>query len=246
MTIDAMDSMNPLKHIAIETSSRQGSIAIGVGAQLTKEVAFPANEEHAKALLPALAELLKVEDWSPNEVGLCSISIGPGSFTGIRIAAAFGRHFALATGAKLCAVPTLDVIAANALQLPQPPNCLVAMLPAKRDEVFAAVFQLEDGRYCRTCEAYMATPEKVLNNLSTSAAITGEGAEAHRRIIEERGNAILESSLWVPKASEVYKLGWQMAVEGQYTPSDQLVPLYLRRPEAEELWEKRQSKETKP
>ncbi len=49
---------------------------------------------------------------------------------------------------------------------------------------------------------------------------------------------MLPESLWWPRAENVYAVGRQMAAAGQYTPAGDLLPLYIRRPEAEEKWEK--------
>ncbi|MBK8269572.1 MAG: tRNA (adenosine(37)-N6)-threonylcarbamoyltransferase complex dimerization subunit type 1 TsaB [Planctomycetes bacterium] len=121
---DCLKHMPEPRIIAIETSGRSGSVAIAEGPRLIQEAEFAADQEHARDLLPLIDSLFQVHEWTPASVEQCHVSIGPGSFTGLRVAVTFARHFALATGAKICAVPTLDVIAMNALKIQPPPEAI--------------------------------------------------------------------------------------------------------------------------
>jgi len=231
--------MNEDRIIAVETSGRSGSVAVARGPDLLSERAFPANVEHARELLPAVDALCREHGWSPQELCQCHVSIGPGSFTGLRVAVTFARHLALATGARICAVPTLDVIAENCLATSSPPQHVAVILDAKRDEVFAAIYARREARYDRILDARMTKPESLLAGAPRPLAVTGEGLARHAPVFEQAGVQVLEESLWRPCAACVHKLGWRMAQQGQFTEAGNLVPLYVRRPEAEELWEKR-------
>ena len=160
--------MHDSRIIAIETSSASGSVAIGQGPRINAERSFSTQTQHARELLPTLALLYQENGWRAGEVEECYLSIGPGSFTGLRVAVTFARHLALATGARLCPVPTLDVIAANALELPQPPARLAVILDAKRSQVFGAIFSFSGNAYRADgsprliepgCSAYRAWPQ---------------------------------------------------------------------------------------
>ena len=116
--------------IAVETSGRRGSVAIALGPDLVGRCEFSADMQHARDLLPEMDRLFREHQWRPADVDQCYLSIGPGSFTGLRVAVAFARHFALATSARVCAVPTLDVIAENCRGIEQPPEHLAVVLDA--------------------------------------------------------------------------------------------------------------------
>jgi tRNA threonylcarbamoyladenosine biosynthesis protein TsaB len=225
--------------IAIETSGRRGSVALAVGPRLLAEREFPTQVEHARELLPALDSLCKDHDCAPADIQQCYVSIGPGSFTGLRVAATFARHLALATGARLCAIPTLDVIAENCTGLRPPPPHVAALLDAKREQVFAALFCFADGAYRPLGDPQLIGPTGLLANAPRPITVIGEGITYHREAVEAAGVEIADSSLWWPRAASVYKLGWALAQKGLFTPPERLVPCYVRRPEAEELWEKR-------
>lgn len=231
--------MKAVTGISIETSGRKGSVALGVGEQIIAERTFPTDREHARELLPTLEGLCREYNRPPDTIEHCYLSIGPGSFTGLRVAVAFARHFALAVGAKLCAVPTLDVIAENARDADDVPADLAVLLDAKRGQVFAAVFKLDARGYRRVVEPRMIAPAQLLAEAPRGVAVVGEGIAYHRQAVEDGGARPLDSALWWPRAASVYRLGRQIAAEGAFTDPQELLPLYLRRPEAEEVWEKR-------
>jgi len=231
--------MHEEKSIAVDTSGRRGSVALGRGPRVLAEREFPTQVEHARELLPALDALLRKQGWSPGDVECCHVSIGPGSFTGLRVAVTFARHLALATGARTCAVPTLDVIAENCAILEAPPRNVAVVLDAKRKQVFAAVFEYRAGEYVRLAGPHLDSPAAILAAAPRPIAVLGEGVEYHREEIERSGAVILDETLWLPKAANVHRLGRRLAEQGRFTAARDLVPCYVRRPEAEELWEKR-------
>jgi tRNA threonylcarbamoyladenosine biosynthesis protein TsaB len=236
--------MKPPRIIAIETSGRRGSVALALGPDLVGRREFSADMQHARDLLPEIDRLCREHQWRPDGIDQCYLSIGPGSFTGLRVAVAFARHFALATAARTCAVPTLDVIAENGRNMEQPPEHLAVMLDAKRGQVFMALFVYDGEVYRRTVGPRMAEPAAMLAAAPAPLAVIGEGIAFHRSAVEASKAQILDSSLWWPTAAGVHQVGWRMACAGAFTEPTRLVPDYLRRPEAEELWEKRHGTES--
>ncbi|NIA17164.1 MAG: tRNA (adenosine(37)-N6)-threonylcarbamoyltransferase complex dimerization subunit type 1 TsaB, partial [Planctomycetes bacterium] len=101
-------------NIAVETSGRAGSVAIGFGNRLSEEKTFSGNMRHNAELFETIIELLQRVDKSPSQIGQIYISAGPGSFTGLRIAVTLAKTMALANNAKIVAVNSLDVLAENA------------------------------------------------------------------------------------------------------------------------------------
>ena len=100
--------------LAIETSGRTGSVAIALGEQMLSEAHFSGPMRHSAEIFPAVHKLLERFSRKPKEIEHIYISVGPGSFTGLRIAVALAKTMHLANAAKIIAVDTLDVIAANA------------------------------------------------------------------------------------------------------------------------------------
>ena len=265
--------MNAPLIMAIETSGRQGSVALARGPVVLAESGFSTDREHARELLPTLDKLCREQGWRPSEIEQCYVSIGPGSFTGLRVAVTFARHLALAGGARIVAVPTLEVIAENCAILEPPPAHVAVILDAKRGQVFAAVYEraaptaspesgaiadqqmgdialptgldrhpisaLRPPAYRCLVEPCLIEPVRLLAGAPRPLAMTGEGIDYHRAALDVAEVEVLDRTLWPPQARNVHRVGWQLALAECFTPSRELVPFYLRRPEAEELWEKR-------
>ncbi|MEO1235212.1 MAG: tRNA (adenosine(37)-N6)-threonylcarbamoyltransferase complex dimerization subunit type 1 TsaB [Planctomycetota bacterium] len=122
---------DPPLHVAIETSSRRGQLALGRGDALLDTAELPAARRHNLDLVPALDALLQQHGFHPRDLGELYLSLGPGSFTGLRIAVATAKMLALTLGVRVVGVPTLDVLTA------QHPGALVA-LNVKRHTAWSA------------------------------------------------------------------------------------------------------------
>jgi len=134
--------------LAVETSSRIGSVAIALGEQILAEAAFSGPMRHSAELFPAIRSLLDRFSRKPQEIDHIYISVGPGSFTGLRIAVTMAKAMHLANPpqrTKIIAVDTLDVIAANAIDYIKEKNTelekIAAIIDAKRGQFFIAVYQ---------------------------------------------------------------------------------------------------------
>src|SRR5205085_6075783 len=99
--------MTAARILALETSGAAGSVAAADGELLLAEESLSSTARHAADLLPAMDRLCIRVGWRPGDIAQCYVSIGPGSFTGLRVAVTCARHLALATGVTLIAVPTL-------------------------------------------------------------------------------------------------------------------------------------------
>ena len=232
-----MVGIDTVKILAIETSSRWGSVAVGAGDQILELAQLPEGNRHAAELMPAIKRLTEKKGWRPEDISEIYLSLGPGSFTGLRIAIAIARAMHQAIACKLLGVPTLDVIANNA-----PPHFhyVVPMLDAKRSQVFAARYHRTPQGLTRIADPALVHPEPFLQETLELAAgapvaILGEGLTYHKIPFGEQ----LDPTLWPPSAATVYPLGRKLAAEGKYADPNTLLPAYIRLPEAEEVWRKK-------
>ena len=227
--------------LAVETSGRHGSIALGRGATCVEEVAFSTERERARDLLPAIDALVSRNGHAPGDIEHCYVSVGPGSFTGLRVAVTFARHLALATGAKLVAVPTMDCIAQNARQAAQRIERAIVILPARKGQMFAASYRRDGEVFACELPVRMAEAAAFFREAGADGAtiILGEGVGQVRDSIEAVGAIASDEERWHARAGVVYELGQRAADAGRFIAPQDLVPLYVRRPEAEEVWERR-------
>ncbi len=241
MEVQPLSNESAPRIVAIETSSRIGSVAVACGGHVSGQRQFSKAMRHAVELMPAIRDLTRQQGWKPRDIQHVYVSAGPGSFTGIRIAVAIARTLQQALGCKLISVPTVDVLAANA-----PANALhlAVLLDAKRGQVYAARYQRHagSGALHRTHGPVLADPREFLSQAPRPLHILGEGIDYHRDAIAGSEGEIIEVDrpLWQAQAAMVHKLGWALAQSGAFIDRDLLLPIYLRKAEAEEVWEKKQ------
>lgn len=100
--------------LVLETSGRTGCVALGRGGEIVREAALDASCKHARDLSTTVARLLEEEGLRPGGIEGVIVSIGPGSYTGLRVGVISAKALAYATGCKLLAVPTFAAIAEQA------------------------------------------------------------------------------------------------------------------------------------
>lgn len=229
--------------LALETSSALGGVALGRGDEVLEARELTGRRRHAVELLPAVDALCKAHAVDPPSVRRILVSSGPGSFTGLRIGITVARMIGLTSSASLIAVPTLEVIAQNALEVQAPPDRAVVVLDAKRGRVYTAAFVRRDARYVAVTTPVETDPARFLADQGAqggSCAVLGEGVLYHRAVVEASGLEILPEAVYPPRAETVYRLGVSRANAGRITDRRALVPTYVRPPEAEEKWAQRQ------
>jgi len=225
--------------LAMETSGRTGSVALATTGGRVLSSAGPLGvQSHGSELMPAVEWILREVGWPADSLTDVLVSIGPGSFTGLRVGVSMARTLSWAVGTRTVAVPTLDCLACNALSLEEPPPDLAVLLHARSDRVFCAAYELRDGRYEQTSPTQMAEPRAFLAAYPRPLAVLGEGVPNHRQVILDSGAGILDSGLWSARAENVVRVGIALAEAGRYTPGGDLIPLYIRRPDPEEKWER--------
>ena len=249
---------NPLI-LAVETSGRTGSVAIALGEKLLDEDSFTAPMRHSAEIFPAVQELLKRFSRKPKDIEHIYISVGPGSFTGLRIAVALAKAMHLANSAKIVAVDTLDVLAANATDYIKDLSSVLssvaeakeeakakeeeqvkdltriaAILDAKRGQFFIAAYEYEQGLWKKIMPDCLMTAEQFLEKFAGKSHpvwLLGEGLVYYKDRFEAEGVRFLDEKYWNPRAENVHKLGWQMALAGQFADPLTLQPTYLRKPD---------------
>ncbi|HWP35399.1 MAG TPA: tRNA (adenosine(37)-N6)-threonylcarbamoyltransferase complex dimerization subunit type 1 TsaB, partial [Thermodesulfobacteriota bacterium] len=131
-----------MKVLAIESSTPQAAVALVDGERLLAEMRVATRTGQAERLLPAIDRILGDSGVGLRDLEGLAVAMGPGSFTGLRIGLATVKGLAAALGLPVAGVPSLDALA---WQVPWPAWPVVALLDARRGELYGARFE-PDGR----------------------------------------------------------------------------------------------------
>jgi tRNA threonylcarbamoyladenosine biosynthesis protein TsaB len=234
-----------IRLLGIETATASQSVALLEDQQIVAEASWSGRGTGGGTLLPMIDALLRKARLSPRSVDAVAVSVGPGSFTGVRVGLATGKGFALGTNAKLFGVGTLEALAAS-YGLRQGTVC--AVLHAGRGEVYAAFYSCEDYELQALCPEAALSPEALALETSMPSHgdvhLVGEAVASYRdrMLAAFRGRArVTDEGLSAkPTAATVARLALrQIRRDPTGTLQDgEVDPVYLRRAEAELNWEK--------
>ena len=212
MLILAFDASTPVITVAV---ARAG----GEAREVLAEVSVSARGA-SETLLPAIDAGLDLAGERLGSVELVLAGVGPGTFTGIRIAATTARALALATGAALSKNSTLAALASPALLGGHPD--VLAVLDARRGQVFAQRFPAGGP----TTHIYCERPE---NLFVEGAPLIGDGAVRYRAALSALGSIPPDDS----PLHRVTATGHVLSADLAPVEADDLVPIYVREPDAE-------------
>lgn len=221
--------------LAIETSGRVGSIAVVEDGVVGEEQQFPHGLQHAAQIVPIIDRLCAARGWKPADLNHLYVSAGPGSFTGLRIATTLAKTMAFATGVRIVAVPTVDVLVRNAR--PEAQHAII-VLDAKRDQIFTARFERRGDDWLTREPAHLDRLSDMIARAPRPVHLIGEGLPYHQKHVPQDDGGVIATTAqaWRARAAVVGELGVRMAAAGEFADPVTLTPIYIRLPEAEEKW----------
>jgi len=199
------------------------------------------KKKHSSILLSAIKDLLKTMDLKLEKINGIAVSIGPGSFTGLRIGLGVAKGLSYACSLPLLGIPTLD---AMAFPLKEIPYLICPILESKKDEIYDVVFQGGDSLHrvmdykCEDIQSLLVR----LSPLKEEIIFLGDGIKKYRDIIKEKigkDALFIDSQINLSMAANVAFLGLNKLKKGEEDDISILTPFYLRKSEAEIVWEKK-------
>ncbi len=236
-----------MKILAIETSTLSGSVALINHAGLIGACRLGSETRHSEELMMAIDRILKQSGTLLSDLDGIAVSIGPGSFTGLRIGLATAKGLAMAKDKPMVLVPTMEVIAAA---FPRSKGLIVPILDARREEVYWSLFEYRKKDLIRLKPDQVATPQDALNEINRKRLespnpvpdeilFIGDGGLKYQKyIIEALGpRARFPSQAdFSPSAKQVAERGLLRLEKGEVCSHEQAVPLYMRATQAELKW----------
>lgn len=211
MLILAFDASTPA--ITVAVARQEGDVRHVLAETTTKLGA-------SEALLPAVHAVLGLAGESFEDVERILVGVGPGTFTGIRIAVSTARSLSLATGAPLSGNSTLSALAAPALAGGRPE--VLAVLDAKRGEIFVQRFSVEEPG-----DIFCVKPENL--SVEGGPVLIGDGAVRYRETLYGLGHIPPDDS----PSHRVTATGHILSADLKPVKVEDLVPIYVREPDAE-------------
>jgi tRNA threonylcarbamoyladenosine biosynthesis protein TsaB len=232
--------------LAIETSQHHGSLAMQLSDGRIDSEMLATKKRHDDDLLPAIDRLFARNNLKPRDLagGAVAISIGPGGFTGLRIAVATAKMFAETLGTKIIAVPSA-LVAAEAAPCAGPAataDCLIA-LSAKNNTFWQTRVERRENHWQISQQPAPGVAD------AASMSIDGIGAVlADEHLPTDARNRCEDGNLPViPPVFEAIScltVAQRMHKEGRFTDPLHLLPLYPRQPEAVTIWQQRANVES--
>ncbi len=210
--------------VALDTATALGSLALFEDGALVHEEGRRVSNAHGESLLPMLARALEARGLGPRDVHAWAVDVGPGSFTGLRIGLSTVMGVALATGAEVLAVSSLDALLEAASAVPGADDATVAVLASVPGEVFVAGRDRAGAlRLPPTCARAADLGALLASHGIERPRFVGEAAESLRALFPG-ASLLVEAPTHLPTAASVGRLA--LAGHGEAS----LAPRYLKPP----------------
>lgn len=227
-----------MRVLGVESATDVASVALVDSLGLVAEHTVRRPMRSLEWLAPAILEMLQELNLTPEAVEGVAVSVGPGSFTGLRIGIATAVGWARARGLPACGVATLEALAAT-IEAP----VVAVVMDAKRGEVAGALFERADGLLRRITEDLVGPPEEVARSFLRTRedprgwVLVGDGLSRYGEVLarELPGARFAQRALWAPRAATVAWLGRDRLLAGGGEPLGAIQPRYGRTPAFREV-----------
>lgn len=230
--------------LAIDTSTSTGGVALRNEDGLIGALSVSVDLTHSEGLMPALDALLQRCGVALQDVGAVACSVGPGSFTGLRVGVAAAQGIAAARDLPCAAVPTLELLARQA---PHAGVQLCPLIAARKGWVYTRLYAWFDGApQPRSDELYIEIDE-VVSLIKEKTLFYGPAAPSYRNILANvLGDDYVDApdTLNTPNPAVLAELAFKKIQNGGAVSADALLPHYLAASQAEVNWKQRRSVNT--
>ncbi len=224
-----------MKILGLDTATLRGSLGIIDDDEVVAEYALQREETLSARLLPAIQTLLAEARLDLHEIDGIAVSLGPGSFTGLRVGLSAVKGLALAADMPVAGIPTLDALAYN---LPFTPYQICPLLDARKGQIYTALYKNRAGGFMEQATPYQVlSPAALIETIPHQETVfLGDGVEVCREVITQR---LAEKALFAPlhlgflRGTTVAELGLQRIRRGEADDISALVPIYVRPSDAE-------------
>ena len=226
-----------MKILCLDSTAKVATAAILSDERVLAEYTVDGKRSHSELMLPMLRSLLTSTGLDADDIDLFACTVGPGSFTGVRIGVSVIKGIAFGRNKPCAAVSTLEALAENTAGMS---GLICPVMDARRAQVYNALFERRDGVLHRL------TPDRAIglselgeellrDHANTPVLLVGDGVAVARDALLSAGVTlgVVPSLLLSQNAAAIGRVALRMAKSGQTVTDEALRPIYLRMPQAE-------------
>jgi tRNA threonylcarbamoyladenosine biosynthesis protein TsaB len=229
--------------LGIESATSQVGCAIGGHEGVIASAHSLRGRRHAETITPQIDFIRRQANIDLSEIGVVAVDLGPGLYTGLRVGIATAMATAYALEVPMIGVPSLDLLA---FPVRFSPRLIVAVIDARRDEVFHACYRHVPGGIQRVTEPGVSSPDDLASEILASGdecLLVGDGALRYRESFDGLSKVdIAEQGLAYPNAGSLVQLAHARALREEFVKPWEIEPLYMRQPDAEINWSVREAR----
>jgi tRNA threonylcarbamoyladenosine biosynthesis protein TsaB len=227
--------------LGIDTATAAVGCAIGGHEGVLASFSAARGRRHAETLVPAIDHLRRAVGIELDELGAVAVDVGPGLFTGLRVGVATAKAMAQALRVPTVGVSSLDLLA---FPVRYSSRLIAAVIDARRGEVFYAFYRQVPGGAQRLSPYQLGTADELASELlarGEECLLVGDGAVRYQDVLREVARFDASDIVKAyPSAASLVELAHPRAIREEFVPATDLMPLYLRRSDAEISWDRRE------
>ena len=231
--------------LALETATTCGSLALVAEGRCLAEFSLTSSVTHSRSLLSGIHWLLAQCDLSWPQIAAIAVALGPGSFTGLRIALSTAKGLCMAAEKPLLGVETLTGLAS---QFPFSSLPICPVIDARKNEIYTAMYRCnQQGVPEKNTEAMVIKPQRLREFITAPTLLVGDALPLYGQMLKE---LLGETALLAPpeicfaRAASIGSAAWHLFRQGSFLDPATAVPVYVRASDAElQFGEKRGQKE---
>jgi len=213
-----------MKILGVDTSSRVLSLGVYDNGKVYEyDVEFA--RKHSSLLVVAIENVIQALGWELKDLDYLACGLGPGSFTGVRIAVATIKGLAFALKKPIIGASTLDILALNA----DKDGVIAPVIDAKRNLIYCSIYRRKNGKIKRISPFMLVSIEDFIKKINRNAFLLGDACSLYQADIQKsaKGLVVLDKDYWYPKARNVIKAALEQAKLKKFTDTFKIKPIYL-------------------
>ncbi len=229
--------------LAIDTATMVSSVAVADEKKLLGELTVQTRLTHSETLLPHIQQVLKMAGVGKNQLKAVAVSLGPGSFTGLRIGLGAAKAIAYGLNIPIIGVPTTEALAWH---YPVPGIVTIPFIDAQKGNVYSGIYAWKESKIVELSPVQVYTLDEALELCGQQdKTVMAVGDMVQKKLANRQdlpaNLQIPPQHMVMPRAANVAMAGLSRLAQAKVDSVMNLEPIYIRRSEAEVLWEKRQA-----